>query len=73
MSSVLLRFSKKLRVELAEAFPSLTTDDLAALVPNKEDVVLIRMYCYKGESVLVYQVCFFFFSLSLSLSLLLSY
>lgn len=49
-------FSKKLRVELSEAFPSLTPDDLAALVPNKEDVVVIRMYCYKGESVLVYQV-----------------
>lgn len=47
---------KKLRVELSEAFPSLTPDDLAALVPNKEDVVVIRMYCYKGESVLVYQV-----------------
>ncbi|KAK8399414.1 hypothetical protein O3P69_003484 [Scylla paramamosain] len=47
---------KKLRVELGEAFPSLTADDLTILVPNKEDVVLIRMYCYKGESVLVYQV-----------------
>lgn len=65
-------FSKKLRVELGEAFPSLTADDLTVLVPNKEDVVLVRMYCYKGESVLVYQVClsfFFFFHTVLSFSL----
>ncbi|XP_050723176.1 eukaryotic translation initiation factor 2D-like [Eriocheir sinensis] len=47
---------KKLRAELSEGFPSLSANDLSALVPNKEDVAVIRMYCYKGESVLVYQV-----------------
>ncbi|XP_042235584.1 eukaryotic translation initiation factor 2D-like [Homarus americanus] len=47
---------KKLRAELFQAYPSLTSNDLSKLMPNKEDVTLVRMYCYKGESVNVYQV-----------------
>ncbi|XP_068216132.1 eukaryotic translation initiation factor 2D-like isoform X2 [Palaemon carinicauda] len=47
---------KKLRAELAQVFPLLTSEDLTKLIPNKEDVTLIRMHCYKGENVHVYQV-----------------
>nr|XP_045587142.1 eukaryotic translation initiation factor 2D-like isoform X2 [Procambarus clarkii] len=47
---------KKLRAELSQAYPSLTSEDLSKLIPGKEDVTLVRMYCYKGESVNVYQV-----------------
>ncbi|XP_071516840.1 eukaryotic translation initiation factor 2D isoform X2 [Panulirus ornatus] len=47
---------KKLRAELSQAYPSLTVEDLASVIPNKEDVIFVRMYCYKGESVNVYQV-----------------
>lgn len=47
---------KKLRSELSQNFPSLTADLLSTLIPNKEEVTLVRMYCHKGESVNVYQV-----------------
>ncbi|KAK7068948.1 Eukaryotic translation initiation factor 2D [Halocaridina rubra] len=46
---------KKLRVELSQAFPLLTAEDFTSLVPNKEDVSLVRVHCYKGENVHVYQ------------------
>ncbi|KAK8750423.1 hypothetical protein OTU49_014820 [Cherax quadricarinatus] len=47
---------KKLRAELSQAYPSLSSEDLAKLIPSKDDVTLVRIYCYKGESVNVYQV-----------------
>ncbi|KAK3851197.1 hypothetical protein Pcinc_042143 [Petrolisthes cinctipes] len=47
---------KKLRTELRQAFPSLSEAEVSQLLPNKEEVTLIRMYCHRGESVIVYQV-----------------
>ncbi|CAL4122802.1 unnamed protein product, partial [Meganyctiphanes norvegica] len=47
---------KKLRSELTQNFPSLTADLLNTLIPNKEEVILLRMYCHKGETVNMYQV-----------------
>ncbi|XP_063607889.1 eukaryotic translation initiation factor 2D-like [Penaeus indicus] len=47
---------KKLRTELSKMYPSLTAEDVNKLVPSKEDVTLIKMYCHRGESVNVYQV-----------------
>ncbi|XP_064097631.1 eukaryotic translation initiation factor 2D-like [Macrobrachium nipponense] len=47
---------KKVRAELAQTFPLLTSEDLTKLIPNKEDVTLTKMHCYKGENVYVYMV-----------------
>lgn len=47
---------KKVRAELAQIFPLLTSEDLTKLIPNKEDVTLTKMHCYKGENVYVYMV-----------------
>lgn len=47
---------KKIRAELAQSFPRLTAEDLAKLIPTKEDVTLLRLHCYRGENVHVYQV-----------------
>ncbi|NXG43306.1 EIF2D factor, partial [Psilopogon haemacephalus] len=45
---------RKLRAEVAAAFPSLAADQLAELIPNKEELNIIKIYSHKGEAVTVY-------------------
>ncbi|MCL4120391.1 UNVERIFIED_CONTAM: hypothetical protein GTU68_048734 [Idotea baltica] len=47
---------KKLTAEIAQNFPSLTEDDLSALIPSKADVILIKAFCSKGDIVNIYQI-----------------
>uniref|UniRef100_A0A8C5H3U8 Eukaryotic translation initiation factor 2D n=1 Tax=Gouania willdenowi TaxID=441366 RepID=A0A8C5H3U8_GOUWI len=38
------------------AFPSLSADDLSELVPNKEELNVVKIYAHKGEAVTLYVV-----------------
>ncbi|XP_056367118.1 eukaryotic translation initiation factor 2D isoform X2 [Oenanthe melanoleuca] len=45
---------RKLRSEVAAAFPTLSTEQLAELVPNKEELNVIKIHSHKGEAITVY-------------------
>lgn len=45
---------RKLRSDVAAAFPSLSTEQLAELVPNKEELNVIKIFSHKGEAITVY-------------------
>lgn len=45
---------RKLRADIAAAFPSLGADDLSELVPNKEELNVVKIYAHKGDAVTVY-------------------
>ncbi|NXG20248.1 EIF2D factor, partial [Grallaria varia] len=45
---------RKLRSDVAAAFPSLSAEQLAEFIPNKEELNVIKIYSHKGEAVTVY-------------------
>lgn len=45
---------RKLKADIAAAFPSLGADDLSELVPNKEELNVLKIYAHKGDAVTVY-------------------
>nr|XP_057907988.1 eukaryotic translation initiation factor 2D isoform X2 [Doryrhamphus excisus] len=45
---------RKLKADVSAAFPSLTSDDLTQLIPNKEVLNVVKIYAHKGESVALY-------------------
>lgn len=45
---------RKLRADVAAAFPGLSAEQLVELIPNKEELNVIRIYTHKGEAVTVY-------------------
>lgn len=45
---------RKLKAAISAAFPSLGADDLSELVPNKEEINVVKIYAHKGEAVTVY-------------------
>ncbi|XP_061218864.1 eukaryotic translation initiation factor 2D isoform X2 [Neopsephotus bourkii] len=45
---------RKLRADVAAAFPNLSAEQLAEFIPNKEELNVIKIYCHKGEAVTVY-------------------
>uniref|UniRef100_A0A674N2H3 Eukaryotic translation initiation factor 2D n=1 Tax=Takifugu rubripes TaxID=31033 RepID=A0A674N2H3_TAKRU len=45
---------RKLRADIAAAFPSLDADDLSELVPNKEELNIVKIYAHKGDAVTLY-------------------
>uniref|UniRef100_A0A8C3Y8N1 Eukaryotic translation initiation factor 2D n=1 Tax=Catharus ustulatus TaxID=91951 RepID=A0A8C3Y8N1_CATUS len=45
---------RKLRSEVAAAFPTLSTEQLAELIPNKEELNVIKIHSHKGEAITVY-------------------
>ncbi|XP_078703917.1 eukaryotic translation initiation factor 2D-like [Branchiostoma floridae x Branchiostoma belcheri] len=45
---------RKLRADVGKALPSLTEDQLAELVPNKEDMSTMKVYTHSGKNVTVY-------------------
>uniref|UniRef100_A0A8C5N9V2 DM2 domain-containing protein n=1 Tax=Gouania willdenowi TaxID=441366 RepID=A0A8C5N9V2_GOUWI len=47
---------RKLKSDLLAAFPSLSADDLSELVPNKEELNVVKIYAHKGEAVTLYVV-----------------
>ncbi|XP_042318817.1 eukaryotic translation initiation factor 2D [Sceloporus undulatus] len=45
---------RKLRNDVAATFPSLTSEQLSEVVPNKEELNIIKLYTHKGDAVTVY-------------------
>ncbi|KAK9514829.1 hypothetical protein VZT92_025516 [Zoarces viviparus] len=45
---------RKLKADISAAFPSLTADELSELVPNKEELNVVKIYAHKGDSVTLY-------------------
>lgn len=45
---------RKLRTDVAAAFPNLSAEQLTEFIPNKEELNVIKIYCHKGEAVTVY-------------------
>ncbi|KAG8132054.1 putative Eukaryotic translation initiation factor 2D protein [Naja naja] len=45
---------RKLRNDVAAVFPTLTSEQLAEVVPMKEELNIIKIYTHKGEAVTVY-------------------
>ncbi|XP_061488093.1 eukaryotic translation initiation factor 2D [Rhineura floridana] len=45
---------RKLRSDVAATFPTLTSEQLSDVVPNKEELNVIKLYTHKGEALTVY-------------------
>ncbi|KAF3860616.1 hypothetical protein F7725_000871 [Dissostichus mawsoni] len=45
---------RKLKADLSTAFPSLSADELSELVPNKEELNVVKIYAHKGDAVTLY-------------------
>ncbi|XP_078111393.1 eukaryotic translation initiation factor 2D [Sander vitreus] len=45
---------RKLKADISSAFPSLSADELSELVPNKEELNVVKIYVHKGDSVTLY-------------------
>lgn len=45
---------KKLKADLKKKFPAFTDDILGTLLPNKDEVVVTKVYTFNGDSLLVY-------------------
>lgn len=45
---------RKLKADISAAFPSLCAEELSELVPNKEELNVVKIYAHKGEAVTLY-------------------
>ncbi|KAG7332161.1 hypothetical protein KOW79_003995 [Hemibagrus wyckioides] len=45
---------RKLKADVSAAFPSLSADHLNELVPNKEELNVVKIYAHKGDAVTLY-------------------
>ncbi|KAL4645975.1 eukaryotic translation initiation factor 2D [Arapaima gigas] len=45
---------RKLRADVSAAFPALSADHVSSLVPNKEELNVVKVYTHKGDAVTVY-------------------
>ncbi|XP_072305808.1 eukaryotic translation initiation factor 2D [Eucyclogobius newberryi] len=45
---------RKLKVDISAAFPVLTADELSDLVPNKDELNVVKIYAHKGDSMTLY-------------------
>lgn len=45
---------RKLKADISAAFPSLSADELSKLIPNKEDLNVVKIYAHKGDAVTLY-------------------
>ncbi|KAM9268384.1 eukaryotic translation initiation factor 2D isoform 2-T3 [Morus bassanus] len=45
---------RKLRTDVAAAFPNLSAEQLTEFIPNKEELNVIKMHSHKGEAITVY-------------------
>ncbi|XP_077401107.1 eukaryotic translation initiation factor 2D isoform X2 [Vanacampus margaritifer] len=55
-SNVVMKGSdrRKLKADISAAFPSLSSDEITELVPNKEDFNVVKIYAHKGDTVTLY-------------------
>ncbi len=47
-------YRRKLRADISAAFPSLSAEDLNELIPNKEELNIVKIYAHKGDAVTLY-------------------
>ncbi|XP_030640529.1 eukaryotic translation initiation factor 2D isoform X1 [Chanos chanos] len=45
---------RKLKADISAAFPCLSPEELSELVPNKEDLNVVKIYAHKGDAVTLY-------------------
>lgn len=45
---------RKLKADISAAFPVLSADELSELVPNKEELNVVKIYAHKGDAVTLY-------------------
>lgn len=45
---------RKLKADISASFPSLSADELSELIPNKEELNVVKIYAHKGDSVILY-------------------
>ncbi|XP_034979558.2 eukaryotic translation initiation factor 2D isoform X1 [Zootoca vivipara] len=45
---------RKLRNDVAATFPTLTSEQLSEVVPNKEELNVVKLYAHKGDALTVY-------------------
>lgn len=45
---------RKLKADISAAFPALSADELSDLVPNKEELNVVKIYAHKGDAVTLY-------------------
>ncbi|GAA6082406.1 eukaryotic translation initiation factor 2D, partial [Tachysurus ichikawai] len=45
---------RKLRADVSAAFPSLSAEQLNELIPNKEELNVVKIYAHKGDAVTLY-------------------
>lgn len=45
---------RKLKADISAAFPALSADELSELVPNKEELNVVKIYAHKGDAVTLY-------------------
>lgn len=45
---------RKLKADISVAFPSLSAEELSELVPNKEELKVVKVYAHKGDAVILY-------------------
>ncbi|XP_070765955.1 eukaryotic translation initiation factor 2D isoform X3 [Enoplosus armatus] len=45
---------RKLKADISAAFPSLSADELSELVPNKEELNVVKIYAHKGDAVTLF-------------------
>ncbi|XP_007065146.2 eukaryotic translation initiation factor 2D isoform X2 [Chelonia mydas] len=45
---------RKLRTDVAAAFPALSSEQLSEVVPNREELNIVKLYTHKGDAVTVY-------------------
>ncbi|XP_070695825.1 eukaryotic translation initiation factor 2D isoform X2 [Pempheris klunzingeri] len=45
---------RKLKADISTAFPSLSADELSELVPNKEELNVVKIYTHKGDAVTLF-------------------
>ncbi|XP_041701092.2 eukaryotic translation initiation factor 2D [Coregonus clupeaformis] len=45
---------RKLKADVSTAFPSLSVEELSELVPNKEELNVVKIYAHKGDAVTLY-------------------
>lgn len=56
LTFLILFCRRKLKADIAAAFPSLTSDELSELVPNKEELNVVKIYAHKGDAVTLYVI-----------------
>ncbi|XP_073675194.1 eukaryotic translation initiation factor 2D [Garra rufa] len=45
---------RKLKADISATFPSLSAEDLNELIPNKEELNIVKIYAHKGDAVTLY-------------------